>query len=271
MSCLPVHGRIDCPICFQERPVIFDETKRSQDGWRITANPMAWGSSEPEIIVLGFSKGPTQAGALNKVEHDEIAYKGRRTNVGKILAHVGLLPDVAPEQLHAEVDRLISSQNGRFHFSSFIRCTVERLDLKSGEWKGTNGGMLDGFMKSSLGNYVVNQCATRFLGALPSSTKLVVMFGTGSNLMYVEAALSALKIARPGSWSRLNDIAYSDGTITVVHVEHFASQGSLIPDWLGIGEKPRARLGRLARTTVQRAVGLKWKQVRRRRRLGNSS
>jgi len=29
------------------------------------------------------------------------------------------------------------------------------------------------------------------------------------------------------------NIPYTDGQITVVHVEHFASRGNLIPNWLG--------------------------------------
>lgn len=254
MSCLPAHGRIDCPLCFSDQAIIFNETKRSEDGWRITANPMAWGNVEPEIVVLGFSKGPTQVGALSKVEHDDVAYKGSRKNVGKIFAHVGLLPSMAPELLETEVSRIISDRNGRFHFSSFIRCTVERFDKKSEKWKGTGGGMLDGFVKTSFGNSIASKCATRFLGALPPSVRLILMFGTGAKLEYVDSALRAFKIARPGAWLKQNDVSYSDGKITVVHVEHFASQGALIPDWLGIGGKPRARLGNLAKVSVQRAL-----------------
>src|SRR3954452_2203232 len=48
------------------------------------------------------------------------------------------------------VDQAIADKRGRFHFSSFIRCTVARLDPKepdpSKQWKGTGGGMLDKFV-----------------------------------------------------------------------------------------------------------------------------
>ena len=92
MSCLPMHGRVDCTRCFPSgTPVEFDATKRvsSDESWRITSNPLAWGNVEPEILVLCFSKGPTQAGALASEPHDRIAYKGSRPQVGKILAHIG--------------------------------------------------------------------------------------------------------------------------------------------------------------------------------------
>lgn len=254
MNCLPEHGRVACTVCFQSEPVHFDQTKRTEVSWRITANPLAWGSTIPEIVVLGFSKGPTQAGALTDTPHDQIAYKGHRGNVGKILAHVGLLPQAATHDYGQAVDRLIADKSGKFHFSSFIRCTVERFDEKTNKWKGSGGGMLDRFVATPFGRGVATQCATKFLGALPPTTKLVVMFGLGSNLNYVDAALDVYKLARPGNWRRLNDVSYADEVITVVHVEHFASQGALIPDWLGTTNKPRAHLGRQAQQSISAAL-----------------
>lgn len=65
MRCLPMHGRVDCTRCFPSgTPVEFDATKRASpdEDCRITSNPLAWGNVEPEILVLGFSKVPTQAG-----------------------------------------------------------------------------------------------------------------------------------------------------------------------------------------------------------------
>ena len=47
-----------------------------------------------------------------------------------------------------------------------------------------------------------------------------------------------------------NRYVYTDGRITVVHVEHFKSQGALLPQWLGEQEHPRARLGVLAKEAV---------------------
>ncbi|TXH03117.1 MAG: hypothetical protein E6R07_13375 [Nevskiaceae bacterium] len=215
---------------------------------------MAWGNSEPEVVVLGFSKGPNQAGALATTPHDQIAYKGGRGNVGRILAHVGLLDPGPVESLARDVDRAIADRNGRFHFSSLIRCTVERHDARSDTWKGSGGSMLDSFLKSEFGYGVATRCAARYLGDLPNSVRLIVLFGLGTNLNYVNATFSLFQIARPGAWKRISDVAYTDEKIYVVHVEHFKSQGSLIPDWLGDTEKPRAVYGRLAREAVQRAL-----------------
>jgi len=98
MNTLPAHGRVACNACFATcSSIAFDRTQRVEENWRITANPLAWGSADPEIILLGFSKGPTQAGALATSAHDEIAYRGGRKQIGKILRHVGLLPGVSDD------------------------------------------------------------------------------------------------------------------------------------------------------------------------------
>ncbi len=252
---LPPHGRIDCTLCHGCESVQFDRTRTEQDGWRISANPLAWGSTQPTVVVLGFSKGPTQAGALASTPHDEIAYKGGRAAVGKILAHVGLISRGDNDALKGEVDRLIADPNGQFHFGSLVRCTVERFDDKSGQWKGSGGGMLDKFVASPFGHKVASQCMRRFLSDLPATVRLVVMFGLGTKGNYVREARKLIEAARPGQWCTINDVAYADEQVTVVHVEHFASQGALIPNWLGENEHPRARLGRLAQQAVFGAFG----------------
>lgn len=254
MTCLPLHGRVSCRICHSDAVVAFDETRTTEGDWRITFNPLSWGTSEPEIVVLGFSKGPTQAGALANSPHDEIAYKGSRLNIGKILAHLGLISSHAPDKLRRHVDTLIADRNGRFHFGSLVRCTVERLDRKAQLWKGTGGGMLDRFVGSSFGARVTSNCASQFLKDLPQRTKLVVMFGLGTRLNYVRESLALFRRVRPGRWTELNDVAYTDGRITVVHVEHFAAQGALIPNWLGERAHARSELGRQAREAVRAAL-----------------
>lgn len=246
---LPEHGRVACSICHHPEPYNFDRTHTERNGWRITNNPLAWGGSEPEVCVLGFSKGPTQAGALASVPHDAIAYKGGRSAVAKILHHVGLLerPDARL------VDGLIGDRNGPIHFGSLVRCTVERWDEQERTWKGTGGGMLDRFVATDFGTSVAQQCGSTFLGRLPERTRLVVMLGLGSKLNYVRACRMLFQRIRPGSWDAINEVSYTDGKIVVVHTEHFASQGALLPNWLSGEAHERGRLGLLAREAVTRS------------------
>jgi hypothetical protein len=207
-------------------------------------NPLAWGNAAPEIIILGFSKGPTQAGALATTEHNQIAYKGSRGNVGKILKHVGLLQQADGEDPGQAVSRMIADRHGRFHFGSLIRCTVERKNASA--WKGSGGGMLDKFVATSFGKEISSNCTSRFLKNLPTKTRLIIMFGMGTKLNYVNESFSLYEQVRGGSWRWLNEVAYTDGQITVVHVEHFASQGNLIPRWLGEQAHERQRYGQMA-------------------------
>lgn len=248
---LPKHGRVDCTLCHEDRPCQFDMTRTEGDGWRITNNPLAWGNSRPEVLVLGFSKGPTQAGALSTVHHDNIAYKGGRTNLAKILYHIGLLP--RPEA--RLVDQAISTRDGRFHFGSLVRCTVERFDAKRGEWLGTGGGMLDKFTASKFGADIVSRCGSRFLGNLPAETRLVLMLGLGTSGNYVKSCRELFASVRQGHWRDVNEVSYTDGKITVVHTEHFQSQGALIPNWLSGERHARGRLGTLSRDGVDFALG----------------
>ncbi len=248
---LPAHGKIECSLCHRGQAYSFDTTRTEVGGWRITNNPMAWGGSEPEIIVLGFSKGPTQAGALSRLPHEQIAFKGGRSNLAKILHHVGLLPR-ADSRL---VDQAISDPHGRIHFGSLIRCTVERYDGGKQAWMGTGGGMLDRFVAQDFGKAVLSTCSARFLSRLPDRTRLIIMLGMGANGNYIRSCRHAIEAARPGKWRTVNDVAYADDAVTVVHTEHFASQGALLPNWLSGYRHDRGRFGLLARAAVATTLG----------------
>lgn len=253
-TCLPNSGRIACSLCHNQ-PIVFDETitEAKDRSWRITANPLSWGNQRPQVLVLGFSKGPSQAGELGRLPHNDIPYRKGRLRVGKILSHVGLLPPATTNEMRAMVDCAIADPKGRFGWGSLIRCTVERFDAKKRAWVGS-GAMIDEFMATSFGQQISTTCATRFLRDLPSETKLVVMFGLGAGGGYVTTARKVISKARSGVWRTVNEVAYTDGKITVVHVEHFASQGANIPNWLGENRHARARLGVLAREAVSLAL-----------------
>ena len=247
MNQLPKHGRVACDRCFKGCNTIkFNETQRVSDQWRLTANPLAWGNNQPEIIVLGFSKGPNQISQINKIADNDIAFKGHRANIGKILSHIGIFKSASADDISAS----IRDTNGRIHWGSLIRCTVEYFNQDKKYWTGTGNGILQKFLKSNFGNEISTNCAKQYLSQLPSRTKLVVMFGMGANLTYVKQCFDIYKNSIDGDWKWINDVSYSNGRVTIVHVEHFASQGALIPCWLGEKESTRSLLGELAREAV---------------------
>ncbi len=248
LACLPAHDRVDCALCHRNSPVVFNQTRTvsEKQDWRVTANPLAWGNPHAEILVLGFSKGPNALGALATKPHDDIPFAGKRRQVRKILARIGVM------DMEADIGSLIASQAGQFAWGSLIRCTVERQ--KAGNWKSSGGGMLDKFVATPFGHQVASNCAKKFLKNFPDETKLVVLFGLGEKLNYVREARKVIEMARGGAnLCPINEVAYTDGLVTFVHVEHFASQGSHIPDWCGEPNSKkgnaistRSRLGDLA-------------------------
>ena len=247
----PQHGRVACNVCHDGRSSGFDETVTANGDWRITHNPLSWGNPDAEVAVLGFSKGPTQRGALASSPHDAIVFKGGRTALAKILHHVGLISKTEA----GLIDRAISDKNGLFHFGSLIRCTVERRTAPSGDWTGTGGGMLDKFTRTEFGRAVLRNCLNQHAVHLSPKTRLILMLGLGSNGNYVQECRKAFNASRKEAmWLDLNEVAYSDGKITIVHTEHFKSQGALLPNWLSEHGHPRGRLGLLARDAVQKAL-----------------
>jgi hypothetical protein len=101
--------------------------------------------------------------------------------------------------------------------------------------------MLDKFVAAPFGQEVAGRCSARFLGDLPPATRLVLMFGLGTNGNYVREARKLVQQARPGRWRMVNEVSYADGKVTFVHVEHFASQGPLLPNWLSSTSPPPPR------------------------------
>lgn len=260
-TALPQHGRVDCTACFGGA-VTFNGTRREQDGWRITSNPLSWGNERPKVLVLGFSKGPLQSGAVGMAEHDEIAFRGAANwqNAYNILARVGVVPP--SDRPAGAMCQLIADRNGSFGFGSLVRCSVERRAAKGDAWEASGGGMLDRFASTSLGREVVGRCATRFLADLPEETRLVIMFGMGTDLNYVDACERAIRAARRRpTWRKHDKVSYGDDAVLFVHVEHFASQGRYVRDWLGrMGDdgQPkdpyRNRLASMSAAAVQRAT-----------------
>ena len=74
--------------------------------WRIDNNPGYWGSSAPEILVLGFSKGTNQRSTL---PFDRIAFNGARENLREILT---ALRFAAPELPAVSLDTVLFREAG---------------------------------------------------------------------------------------------------------------------------------------------------------------
>lgn len=264
MSCLPFHGKINCTLCHTGKAVEFNRTLTySDDGnWRLTANPLAWGSQRPVVVVLGFSKGSSAMAALANPRSriEDIPYATKRSWVARLLHSVGLLP--GSDQKH--VEKQIADKGGLYHFGSLVRCTVEQKIVENGNetWITKGNGMLENFSSHPFGQEVVSRCTTNFLGSLPASVKVIVLFGLGRNLerkdsgrnrfSYVENVKKTLERTFGRPMQMLNDLAYYNDKITVVHIEHFA-EPSYATRWLS-KDHERRFLRHQAAEAVQFAI-----------------
>lgn len=261
MSCLPEHGKIDCNLCHGSASVTFNKTTTySQDGrWRITANPLAWGSVNPVVVVLGFSKGENAITALGDPRKtlEDVPYAGKRHYVGRLLNSIGLMPRDAA----SDVTREIGDTSGIFHFGSLVRCTVEQHVENGGQqsWVSSGSQMLEKFSDHPFGRQVIRNCTNRFLKRLPASVKIVVVFGLGRDkakgghqFSYVGDVRDVFSQVRGVEMRWINPVSYCDDDLVVIHVEHFSGRNHL-ENWLS-KTHPRRALRHYAIDAVKLAL-----------------
>lgn len=229
---LPKHGRIACGRCFGGNSVDWGHTSYEPgDGWSVINNPMAWGSRTPSILVLGFSKGGNQNDEILERHHNEVAFRGGRANLSKILETLGLKPS------HRTIDQLIAEPQGDFAFGSLVRCSVKKRDGDG--WLMSGKDIMSSCLRDRQMGTVISNCISEFLSDLPASVRLVVMLG--NDIKYIEGCYSAISENRPGT-KRINAVAYGDERVVFAHAVHFKAQGATIPEWAngvpGIAKEP---------------------------------
>ena len=217
---LPPHGFIGCRSCY---PTADDSHKfRNSDGtkWKIEQPNATWGSQTPEVVVLGFSRGGNQS--KPGLAFDEIAFKGMRTQLGRILEALSLVKSIA-------LDSRIRAGESHLSFGSLVRCSVSQWDEKTENYSKSGNSILQKFAKGDATRSIATQCVRNFLADLPTDTKLVVMLGNEEK--YIKFCYELVSHVR-GEAVWVNPMAYDSQGVRFVHVIHAKAQGRLIPDWL---------------------------------------
>lgn len=243
LSVLPSHGRILCTRCYpkseQERP--WGTAHHEWPGWRLTHNPLAWGSTNPLVLVLGFSKGIHQNTDLLARPHEEIPFRTHWWRLTRILRTLDLLAD------GDEVQRHFTPNEHDFAFGSLLRCSVS---MKAGdEWVMTGKAIMPRAVSDLTVLPVFANCVDAHLTRLPERLGLVVMLGNDDE--YVPACFNIIRTAHPGL-TPINSMAYRTERTTWVHVIHCAGQGSHVADWCGAGKPGKqAAKGEQARAAAK--------------------
>ena len=213
----PSHGRINCRSCFTG-----DEPIKTIGPWQAVNDPGAWGSATPSILVLGFSKGFTQAGAYNSGVFEEIPFRGMRPRLTAALRRIGLLSQ------GETVESKFAASERDYAFGSLVRCSLSRLNAKTGKRECTGAVMPRAFSEEV--SELVNRCAKRFLANLPSSVRVVVMLGTGDP--YITGCKTVIRSLYGSGFRDINDVAYSTPGVTWVHIAHPSGLNGHFDNWM---------------------------------------
>jgi len=148
------HGKIDCTDCYQLEDCC-------SNGWELHKNPGYYGSSNPKVLVLGFSKGSTQ---MQENNFDDMAFKGMRNRLKELLVLLDFLDETI------EINTLFNKDEKRFGFASLIRCGIS----KDGK---TSGTLINKSFKDA--KSIIETCSSKFLKeSMPESVENIILLGS---------------------------------------------------------------------------------------------
>ncbi|MDO6642102.1 hypothetical protein Q4557_19300 [Shewanella sp. 5_MG-2023] len=213
---LPQHGMLNCARCFNGC-----DTKLIQPHplWLLKNDPGAWGGSQPNVLVLGFSKGSTQTDIYKTGNFEDVAFGGgARNRLDEVLKKLHLL------EPYEHVSNEITNPNSRFSFGSMIRCSLTRED-KDGKHSSSGDLVVKSFKEVP---HIFDNCTEQFLSNLPQHLSLIIMLGV--NDKYISGCFEVFKKQYP-ELKRLNNVSYGFGDKTFVHVAHPSPANGHFNDW----------------------------------------
>jgi hypothetical protein len=201
---LPPHGRIACRRCFAA-----DGDTQTVGKWQIVNDPAAWGAATPKVLVLGFSKGFTQANASRSGRFEDIPFKGMRTRLTEELRLLGVIGT------SETVDRKMMAAETELAFGSLVRCSLSRFNAK-GKLGCTGEVMAKAFTEEILSS--LRKCAETFLSDFPASVHLVLMLGTTDS--YIDGCRDAIRSLHGAQFSDINAVSYRTSDVVWIHISH---------------------------------------------------
>ena len=215
---LPAHGRIECRRCYDG---IWGDILESGK-WQAVNDPGAWGSATPTVLVLGFSKGFTQANAYRSGRFEDVPFKNMRTRLEASLKLLGLMDH------GVAINETFTSTERTFAYGSLVRCSLSRMNDKTGKRECTGQVMPKAFTESI--KPVVRNCADTFLSRLPDSVRAVVMLGTTGS--YIKSCRDLIRSIHGSAFSDVNEVAYKTGTVLWLHAAHPSGMNGFFNPWI---------------------------------------
>jgi hypothetical protein len=224
------HGPTPCRKCFPRgtgESVLLGTLK-------LHNNPGYYGSSNPQVLVLGFSKGTNQMRASPRGGLDHVAFSGARPTLKRILQALGLIDRTA------DMDRLLTGAESVFGFASLVRCSLQDAST------GSSGDLPRRVFKERLALPVAKACANEFLAPLPPSVKVVVLLGTSDQ--YIKNTMRVIG-GLYRDFAEVNSVAFTAGGALWVYATHPSGENRHLNEWLN--DPPTTTAGRKRADAVE--------------------
>ena len=219
------HGRLQCRLCFNG-----SEETLSVGDWRLRNNPGYYGSSDPEILILGFSKGANQNRVAQDGNFDKIAFAGARHRLKAVLETLKLMPT------DRSIDALMTAREKQYGIASLVRCSF--CKMKNGVCK-TSGDVIPSAFTNESTLPIIQRCASAYLSKLPVRVKLVILLATSDSyiaktkFIFSQLYANALDI---------NDVAFRAGGALWIYATHPSPGNGHFDSWVSGGaETPSGR------------------------------
>lgn len=218
---LPCHGPIPCRLCWsaggETEKVFGPQISTEPHRFRMVNDPGAWGSPDPVVLVLGMSKGNTQAEAMARAAVDgsfnDVPFAKMRLRLLQSLQAVGLLPEVRT------LDPMFAADEPDFGWGSILRCSLTGWDKKKSRWSGASGDVIPG-LKHAEGNAYLQNCLRRHLTGLSDRTRLVILLGNDDGYIRVVRRAFEAVFGPTSDIAGAGSQAFRFGAQTAVHIGH---------------------------------------------------
>lgn len=230
---LPTHGRLNCRKCYESNG---SEHCTPHPKWQMVNDPGHWGSATPEYLVLGFSKGATQAETFRTGRHEDVAFAKMRPRLERELKLLGALKS------HESVNEKIERPDSNIAFGSLIRCSLTREDASASAKKGHQVFASSGSLIVKSFNevpHIIQNCVGEFLTQLPSTLKVIFFLGTADT--YVREVKLVIKRQYPESYQDLNQMAFRADGKKWVFIAHPSPANGTFGNWLSASDVSGAK------------------------------
>lgn len=209
------HGPISCRDCYAG-----EEAVMALGDWRLHNNPGYYGSNSPGILVLGFSKGANQNKTAAEGDFDKVAFAKARHRLQEVLETLKLMPS------DRSIDYLMTAKEKSFGVASLVRCSF--CKMKGGTCK-TSGDVIPSSFTNQSTLKIIENCSSKYLGSLPSSTRLVILLGTSET--YIKKTKTLIQRLHK-DFKANNHVSFSAGGALWVYATHPSPGNGYFKAWV---------------------------------------